>query len=102
VLQSVPGAAILIGGTITALGNPRAALAVAGAGSLAIAGLFWIMLADIGPRLEPAGGAPPPPAPADLPPQPPAPTPSASPTEPDLAQPGDRREHAPTPVVPHQ
>jgi len=34
--QSVPGVGILIGGAITALGSPRAALAVAGAGSLAI------------------------------------------------------------------
>ena len=32
--QSVPGAGIVIGGAITALGSPRAALAVAGAGSL--------------------------------------------------------------------
>ena len=58
VLQSVPGAAILIGGTITALGSPRAALGVAGAGSLVIASLIWVMLRDMRPRAEAAGVVP--------------------------------------------
>ena len=40
--QSVPGAGIVIGGAITALGGPRAALAVAGAGSLAITAAAWL------------------------------------------------------------
>jgi MFS transporter len=42
--QSVPGAGIVIGGAITALGSPRAALAVAGAGSLAITAAAWFTL----------------------------------------------------------
>ena len=39
--QSVPGVGILLGGTITALGTPRTALAVAGAGSLAVTLAAW-------------------------------------------------------------
>jgi hypothetical protein len=46
--QSVPGAGILIGGTITALGSPRAALAVAGVGSLAVTAAIWVVLANLG------------------------------------------------------
>jgi hypothetical protein len=42
--QSVPGVGILLGGAITALGSPRAALAVAGAGSLAITAAAWLTL----------------------------------------------------------
>jgi hypothetical protein len=42
--QSVPGVGIVIGGAITALGSPRAALAVAGAGSLAITAAAWFTL----------------------------------------------------------
>jgi transmembrane secretion effector len=51
--QSVPGAGILIGGGITALGSPRTALAVAGAGSLAITALAWFTLTGLGRRLKP-------------------------------------------------
>ncbi len=45
--QSVPGAGILLGGTITALGSPRAALAVAGAGSLLVTVVAWFALAGL-------------------------------------------------------
>ena len=86
VLQSVPGAAILIGGTITALGSPRAALAVAGAGSLAIAALIWVTLADIGVRPGLAGDGPAAPDPVGVPPAPGGPPPNESTTEPDLMQ----------------
>ena len=50
--QSVPGVGMLIGGVITALGSPRAALAVAGAGSLAITAAAWVTLAGLGSRPE--------------------------------------------------
>ena len=43
--QLVPGAGILLGGAITALASPRAALAVAGVGSLLVTVLAWIALA---------------------------------------------------------
>jgi Transmembrane secretion effector len=48
--QTVPGAGILIGGAVTALAGPRAALAVAAAGSLAITGAAWVVLAPLGSR----------------------------------------------------
>ena len=48
--QSVPGAGMLIGGGITALGSPRAALAVAGVGSLAVTIAAWFGLAGLGTR----------------------------------------------------
>jgi MFS family permease len=50
IYQSFPGAGMLIGGSITALGSPRTALAVAGVGSLAITAVVWVVLG----RLEPA------------------------------------------------
>jgi len=56
--QSVPGAGILIGGAITALWSPRAALAVAGAGALAITISAWFALAGL--RTHPAPQADPP------------------------------------------
>jgi MFS family permease len=57
--QSVPGAGMLIGGGITAMGSPRTALAVAGAGSLAVTVAAWFALTGLGSRLQPhAGGAP--------------------------------------------
>jgi hypothetical protein len=43
-LQAVPGVGIVVGGAIAALASPRAALAVAGAGALAITALSWIVL----------------------------------------------------------
>jgi hypothetical protein len=48
--QSVPGAGILIGGALTALGSPRAALAVAGVGSLGVTAAAWFALAGLGSR----------------------------------------------------
>jgi predicted MFS family arabinose efflux permease len=56
--QSVPGAGMLIGGGITALGSPRAALAVAGVGSLVITAAAWITLARLGPRPDPQSDPP--------------------------------------------
>jgi MFS family permease len=50
--QSVPGAGIVIGGAITALASPRAALAVAGAGSLAVTVVAWFALAGLGTRAQ--------------------------------------------------
>lgn len=94
--QAVPGAGILIGGTITALGSPRGALALAGVGSLAITGAVWVLLANVG------GGAAPT-AQASTDGQDPAAGPSgngrhhAEPARPDC-----RREQAPTPAVRHQ
>jgi MFS family permease len=60
-LQSVPGAGILLGGTIAALGSPRAALAVAGAGSLVITAVAWFALAlpSTAGRRSSSGGPPP-------------------------------------------
>lgn len=54
VFQSVPGAGMLIGGGITALGSPRAALAVAGAGSLVVTVAAWFALAGLRGRPEPS------------------------------------------------
>ncbi len=51
--QSVPGAGMLIGGGITALGSPRIALAVAGAGSLAVTVAAWFVLAGLRAPAEP-------------------------------------------------
>lgn len=51
--QSVPGVGIVIGGAITALGSPRAALAVAGAGSLAITAAAWFTLDCLSTRRPP-------------------------------------------------
>lgn len=45
ILQSVPGAGILLGGALTALGSPRLAFAVAGVGSLVITAGTWVVLA---------------------------------------------------------
>jgi predicted MFS family arabinose efflux permease len=42
--QAAPGVGILLGGVITAVGNPRAALAMAGAGSLAFTIAVWVVL----------------------------------------------------------
>ena len=53
--QSVPGVGMLIGGGITALGSPRTALAVAGAGSLAITAAAWFALAGSGSAPSVAG-----------------------------------------------
>jgi hypothetical protein len=56
IVQLVPGAGILIGGAVTALGSPRVALAVAAAGSLAVTAAAWVVLGPLGSRrLAPAG-----------------------------------------------
>jgi hypothetical protein len=52
--QCVPGAGILLGGALTALGSPRTALAVAAGGSLLVTGTAWFALAP----LASAGGLP--------------------------------------------
>ena len=52
--QSVPGVGILLGGTITALGSPRTALAVAGAGSLAVTAAAWFALAPLSTPQQPS------------------------------------------------
>jgi MFS family permease len=52
VFQSVPGAGMLIGGGLTALGSPRTALAVAGAGSFAVTLAAWFGLRGLGSRLH--------------------------------------------------
>ena len=71
--QSVPGAGILLGGAITALGSPRTALAVAGAGSLAITAAAWFALAPLS-TAAPAFARTGPPASSE-----PGPAPSANP-----------------------
>jgi MFS family permease len=81
--QSVPGAGMLIGGGITALGSPRVALAVAGAGSLAVTGAAWVILAGLSAPHEAHAAAPP--------------EPQADPN-----RSGPRRDHSPTPAVRHQ
>jgi Major Facilitator Superfamily len=102
VLQSVPGAAILIGGTITALGSPRTALAVAGVGSLVIAALIWVMLRDMRPRAETAGDVAPPQDPIEVPRDGAVAAPDQRLAEPDGSGDGARRKHAPTPAARHQ
>jgi Major Facilitator Superfamily len=62
--QSVPGAGILLGGTITALGSPRAALAVAGVGSVAVTVVAWFALASLS-AARPPSASPGPPASTD-------------------------------------
>ncbi len=42
--QSTPGLGIIIGGSLTALGSPRIALAVGGVGSLVVAVCAWMLL----------------------------------------------------------
>jgi MFS family permease len=51
--QSIPGAGMLLGGAITALGSPRTALAVAGVGSLAVTAAAWIALTGLTVRASP-------------------------------------------------
>jgi hypothetical protein len=45
--QCVPGAGILLGGALTALGSPRTALAVAAGGSLLVTGAAWFALSSM-------------------------------------------------------
>jgi len=44
ITQAAPGVGIVLGGLIAALTGPRVAFAVAGAGSLAITGVVWVVL----------------------------------------------------------
>lgn len=90
--QSVPGAGMLIGGGITAAGSPRTALAVAGAGSLAVTAAAWLFLTGLGSRTEPRQERPPDPA---------GPGPRQEPPL-DPARAGPRRDPARTPAVRHQ
>jgi MFS family permease len=46
IFQAVPGGGILIGGAITALAGPRAALAVAGGGALLVAVAGWFVVPE--------------------------------------------------------
>jgi MFS family permease len=86
--QSVPGAGIIIGGAITALGSPRAALGVAAAGSLAVTVAAWFALTGLrdGPRAPTE-------APGDR---------SGSEPTSDPSRGGTRRDNAPAPAVRHQ
>jgi len=52
--QLVPGAGILLGGALTALGSPRSALAVAGAGSLVVTAVAWFALMGLNMTAQPS------------------------------------------------
>ncbi len=54
--QSVPGVGILLGGALTALGSPRSALAVAGAGSLVVTVVAWFALMGLNMTAQPSDG----------------------------------------------
>jgi MFS family permease len=97
--QSVPGAGMLIGGGITALGSPRTALAVAGAGSLAVTVAAWFALTGLGSRMQPhaAGAAA---TQADGAPGPQSET--ARDPQADGHRPAPRRDASRTPAVRHQ
>jgi predicted MFS family arabinose efflux permease len=57
ITQAAPGVGIVLGGLIAALTGPRVAFAVAGAGSLAIMGIAWVVLRPrAAGRSEPGGG----------------------------------------------
>jgi MFS family permease len=97
--QSVPGAGMLIGGGITALGSPRTALAVAGAGSLAVTVAAWFALTGLGKRLHPhaAGAAATPADGAQAPP-----TETVREPQADGHRAGPRLDASRTPAVRHQ
>ena len=111
--QSVPGVGIVIGGAITALGSPRAALAVAGAGSLAITAAAWFTLDSLRTtRPSPPDQGPPPDTDRRVHPPP---TPAAStagpapkgtaPAHPDgrpASNGGAQAEAPPSPIARHQ
>jgi hypothetical protein len=97
--QSVPGAGMLIGGGITALGSPRTALAVAGAGSLAVTVAAWFALTGLGSRLQAqADGAPGTQADGARESR----TETVRGPQADGHRPTPRRDAPPTPAVPHQ
>jgi hypothetical protein len=59
ITQAAPGVGIVLGGLIAALTGPRVALAVAGAGSLAITGVVWVVLRPRGaPHSDAVDGPP--------------------------------------------
>lgn len=93
IYQSFPGAGMLIGGTITALGSPRTALAVAGAGSLAISALVWMMLGRLEPAVASSAHAEPTQAGLSA---------DAAPTQADPVRGAHRHDGAATPAVRHQ
>ncbi|HET6869180.1 MAG TPA: MFS transporter [Solirubrobacteraceae bacterium] len=99
IFQSVPGAGMLIGGGLTALGSPRTALAVAGAGSLAVTVTAWFALTGLGSRLKPEAEDGPAPqadgAQGTL-------TDAIRETQIDALRPGSRRDAPRTPAVRHQ
>jgi MFS family permease len=95
--QSVPGAGILLGGAITALASPRAALAVAGVGSLVITAVAWFALMPVIMATAPPSAQGDPPAPA--------PAPDGAGSELDIEQRNGDSPHAataPAPVGRHQ
>ena len=97
--QSVPGAGMLIGGAITALWSPRAALALAGAGALAVTIAAWFGLAGLGTRSGPQTD------PQADPQADPQTEPQIDPlTDPQTEPPrsGPRRDATRTPAVRHQ
>jgi MFS family permease len=97
--QSVPGAGMLIGGGLTALGSPRTALAVASAGSLAVTAAAWFALTGLGLRLAPrANGARRPGADRVRGPQ----TDAVREPQVDAHRAGPRRDAPRTPAVRHQ
>ncbi|MBV9417285.1 MAG: MFS transporter [Solirubrobacterales bacterium] len=82
--QSVPGAGILLGGAIMAVGSPRAALAVAAVGSLGVTAVAWVALAGLGPHADSEAGL------------------RRGEPQADLGRSGSPVETAPAPAVPHQ
>jgi MFS family permease len=67
--QATPGLGFLLGGTLAYLADPRAAFAVAAAGSVVFTASAWILLgpARIGPPPTPPAGVSPEPAPERVP-----------------------------------
>jgi hypothetical protein len=57
ILLAVPGIGIVTGGAIAAVAGPRAAFAAGAAGSLAIAGVMWLQLAEPDPEDQVRTGA---------------------------------------------
>ncbi len=97
--QSVPGVGILLGGAITSLWDPRAALAVAAGGSLLVTAVAWFALAPLGSRRGPPAGS----GPTDPGPDPDAAGGDPDPDEDDPDRGGDPRVRAaPASVGRHQ
>jgi hypothetical protein len=58
IYEAVPGVGILLGGAIVLVSDPRIALAVAGAGALAVTAAIWIVLRPGAGRLQASEPAP--------------------------------------------